>query len=152
MKKLSVLLSIFALFFLNACTTPSLSNPFSNHVKKEYFTGGQLRSEFFMSDSTGQNGLLKKYGYDGKLTSTVPIVNGVNHGEEKLFDAKGRIIRKTPYVHGKKEGVMEAYYPNGDVMVQIAYHNGKKHGKAVKYNKDGSINKEVTFYNDQLAN
>lgn len=151
MKQLTVLLSIFVLFFVNACTTPDIANPFASNVKKEYFTGGQLRSEFFMTDSTGHNGLLKKYGYNGKLNSTVPIVNGMKEGDEKLYDAQGRMIKKTPYVRGKKEGVMEAYYPNGDVMIQISYLHDLKHGKAVKYNKDGSINQEVTFYHGELA-
>jgi len=150
MKKLSFFLSIFVLFFLSACSTPTLSNPFKSKVKKEYFTGGKLRSEFIMTDKNGQNGLLKKYGYNGKLNSTVPIEGGVKHGTETLFDQHGRIIKKTPYVNGKRQGVLEAYYPNGDVMAQITYSNNIKHGKAVKYNRNGSINQQVTFHNGRL--
>jgi len=100
MKKLSFFLSIFVLFFFSACSSPrvpeplkSIPNPiptavpnlFGNNVKKEYFTGGKLRSEFIMSDKSGQNGLLKKYGYNGKLTSTITIRNGVKNGAETLL-------------------------------------------------------------------
>jgi len=152
MKKLSLFLSIFVLFFFSACSTPTLSNPFKSKVKKEYFTGGKLRSEFIMTDESGQNGLLKKYGYNGKLNSTVSIERGVKNGVETLFDQHGRVMKKTPYVHGKRQGVLEAYYPNGDVMAQITYVNNIRHGKAVKYNKDGSINQQVTFHNGRLSN
>ena len=140
------------MFFLNSCSTPTV--PFSQKkvkVKKEYFTGGKLRSEFVITDSNGQNGLLKKYGYNGKLNSTVPIVHGVKNGNELLFDGKGRILKKTPFVNGQKQGILKAYYPNGDIMAQITYVNNIKHGKAVKYNKDGSINQAVVFLNGKLS-
>jgi len=166
MKKTSFFLSIFVLLCLSSCSKTNVpkplstipnplpaipSNIFGSNVKKEYFTGGKLRSEFIMSDKSGQNGLLKKYGYDGKLTSTVPIRKGVKHGTETLFDSHGRILKRTPYVNGRKEGVLEAYYPNGDVMAQITYVNNVRQGKAVKYNKDGSINQQVVFKDGYLA-
>ena len=131
------------------CSSPHL---FKSNVKKEYFTGGKLRSEFIMSDKTGQNGLLKRYGYNGKLTSSVQIRRGVKHGTETLFDAKGRVIKQTPYLNNRKEGVLKAYYPNGDIMATITYVNNVKHGRAVKYNKDGSINQEAIFQNGRLIN
>lgn len=160
MKKRSIYL-LAALFFLSACSVPNIPEPFSNipsplplsigkKVKKSYFTGGQIQSKFIMSDNTGQNGLLKRYGYNGKITSTVTIQNGMMHGIETLFDAEGRILKKTPYFKGKKEGTETIFYPNGDTMVQINYVNGVRHGKAAKYNKDGSINQEVIFENGNL--
>jgi len=178
MKKTSFFLSIFVLLFISACSKtnvpkpltsipnplphadisnipnplPSIPSIFGGNVKKEYFTGGKLRSEFIMSDKSGQNGLLKKYGYDGKLTSTVPIHKGVKHGIETLFDSHGRILKRTPYVNGRKEGTLEAYYPNGNVMAQITYVNNIRQGKAVKYNRDGSINQQVVFKDGYLAN
>ncbi len=162
MKKYFFSLSLLVLFFLTACSTlgvpetpknmPSpildaVPNLFGSNVKKDYFTGGKIRSEFIMSDETERNGLLKKYGYEGKLTSTVAIRNAIKHGTETLFDAEGRVLRKTPYNNGMKQGILEAYYPNGDVMATITYVNDIKHGKAVKYNKNGSINQQVEFRN-----
>ena len=178
MKKTSLFVLLFVLLFISACSRslvpkplstipnplpaadlsnipnplPSVAGIFRSNVKKEYFTGGKLRSEFIMSDKSGQNGLLKKYGYDGKLTSTVSIRKGVKHGTETLFDSHGRILKRTPYVNGRKEGILEAYYPNGDVMAQITYVNNVRQGKAVKYNRDGSINQQVIFKDGYLAN
>jgi len=167
MKRLSFFLTILVLFLLSACSSPrvpetlknipspiptAIPNLFGSNVKKEYFTGGKLRSEFIMSDKSGQNGLLKKYGYNGRLTSTVNIAHGVKNGTETLFDEKGRILKKTPYSNGRRQGVLEAYYPNGDIMAQITYVNNIRHGKAVKYNKDRSINQQATFHNGRLSN
>ena len=178
MKKVYFSLFIFILFLINSCsrgrgakpitntssslphtniksshsTLPARSNIFGSNVRKKYFTGGKLRSAFIMSDKSGQNGLLKKYGYDGKLTSTVPIHKGVKNGIETLFDAYGRTLKKTPYVNGRKEGTLKVYYPNGDIMAQITYVNNVRQGKAIKYNKDGSINQQVIFKDGYPAN
>ena len=167
MHKQSFFLSLLVLLFLSACTTPnvpqplqnipnplpmSMPNAFKNNVKKDYFTGGKLRSAFIMSDKTGQNGLLKKYGYNGKLTSSVQIQRGIKHGTEMLFDSRGRVLKKTPYQNNRKVGILKAYYPNGDIMAMITYINDVKHGKAVKYNRDGSINQEATFQHGKLIN
>jgi len=149
MKKLSFLLSIFILLSFTGCDSPSLSG---KKVKKEYFTGGQIRTEFIMDDDTERNGLLKRYGYNGHVTSTVPIRNGVKHGIETGFDDKKRIIWKLSFVNGKQQGTQYAYYPNGDVMVSYTYANGRKHGLAQTYNKDGSVNKRVMYRHGKMSN
>lgn len=149
MKKSSLLLSIFVLLFLSACKEPGLSG---KTVKKEYFTGGQIRSEFIMDDDSGQNGLLKQYGYDGHVTSTTQLRNGVPHGTETGYDPKGRVLWRATYVNGKKDGIQEAYYPNGDVLVSYTYRNGVKHGPAHTYNKDGSVYRRVIFENGRITN
>ena len=155
MKKLSFFLSLFVLLLLNACTTQKIFNPmssmFKNNVKKEYYTGGKIRSKLIMSDKTGQNGLLKKYGYTAKLTSTVTIRNGVKHGIQTMFDKKGRVIKKTPYRNGRKEGVVQAFYPNGVLMAEITYVNNVREGRAAKYNIDGSLNQQAMFKNGHIS-
>ena len=148
MKKLSFLLSLFLVLSFTGCSTP---NFYGKKVKKEYFTGGQIRTEFIMDDSTGQNGLLKKYGYNGNVTSTVTMRNGVKDGVETGFDEHHRIIWKLNYINGKQEGQQYAYYPNGDIMVSYNYVSDVKHGPAMSYNKDGSVNKKVIYNNGKLS-
>lgn len=121
-------------------------------VKKTYYTGGMLRSEFIMSDKTEENGTLKRYGFEGHLTSIVVIKNGVKDGIEKLFDPKGRVIRTVPYVNGRINGIVAKYYPNGDPMVTITYKAGYRNGPATKYRKDGSVYQKVMFKNDKVVN
>ncbi|MCO4844777.1 MAG: hypothetical protein KC427_02020 [Sulfurovum sp.] len=149
MKKLSLFLSIFVLLFLNACQDPGLSG---KTVKKEYYTGGQIRSEFIMNDDSGQNGLRKEYGYSGHVVFTVHIRNGVPHGIATGYDESGRVLSKVTYINGKKDGMSKAYYPNGDVMVSYTYVNGIKEGPAQTFNKDGSIHRRVIYRNDKIVN
>lgn len=149
MKKLSLLLSVFVLLLLTACDSPSLSG---KEVKKTYFTGGGLQTEFIMDDKTGMNGVLKKYGYSGKLTSSVHIANGVKSGVETGYDESGRVLWRLNYVNGRQEGIQSAYYPNGDVMVTYTYRNGVKNGVAQTYRRDGSVAKKVMYRNDRLSN
>jgi len=146
------LVVLLSMLVTMGCTSPSISMPFGKKVKKEYFTGGKIYSEFIMDDDSGQNGILKRYGYDGHLTSTVRIKNAVKDGEEIWFDKKGRVIMKIPYVNGRKHGVQEAYYPNGDPMITTTYRNDVKNGKAIMYNKDGSIYRQTLFENDRVLN
>ena len=148
-KKMTLFLSLFLLLFLTACDSPSLTG---KKVEKEYFTGGQLRSEFIWSDSTGRNGTRKEYGYEGHQVSTVPIVNGVKHGVETLFDSQGRVIRQIPYNSGRIHGILKDFYPNGHVMATIPYVYGVKEGKAATYKQDGSIDRSVTFKNNRIIN
>lgn len=149
MTKLSLFLTIFALIFLNGCQEPGLSG---KKVKKEYYTGGQIRSEFIMDDNTGQNGIRKEYGYDGDVLAVVPIRNGVPHGIAMGYDSRGRVLSKVNYINGKKDGIYEAYYPNGDVMVSYTYKNGVKEGPAQTFNKDGSIYRRVIYSQDRIVN
>jgi len=149
MRKFSLFLSIFVLFFFSACTSPNL---LGKTVKKEYFTGGKIRSEFILDDKTGQNGLLKIYGYTGHMTSEVTIRNGVKHGIETGYDDEGRVLWRLNYVNGNQEGIQKAYYPNGDLMVTYTYVNGLKHGPAQTYSVDGTVHTRVMYRNDKLSN
>jgi antitoxin component YwqK of YwqJK toxin-antitoxin module len=149
MKHFSILLLTSIFFLLNGCNSPSLSN---GKVKKEYFTGGKVRTEFTMSDKSGQNGVLKKYGYDGHITSIAHIKNGVTDGIEVWYDKSGRILMKVPYTNGRKNGLQKAFYPNGDLMISTTYINGVKSGRAIAYNKDGSIHRKVIFRKGHIVN
>ncbi|CAA6814080.1 MAG: Unknown protein [uncultured Sulfurovum sp.] len=119
-------------------------------TKKEYFTGGKIRQEFIMTDKSGRNGLIKKYGYDGRVTSMAQIHDGMKDGLEGLYDKNGRILRKTPYTQGKKDGVAKLFYPDGKTMMEVTYVHDIKHGLAVKYNADGSVNERVMFRNGNI--
>ena len=141
MKVSSLFLVLFSLLFFTACEGPGLGGK----VKKEYFTGGQVKSEFIMTDSTQQNGQLKKYGYEGHLTSVVNIRNGVKTGVEVMYDSQGRVIRKIPYDSGRIHGLLRDLYPNGDTMATIPYQYGIRSGTAYAYYADGRLAKKVKF-------
>ena len=149
MKKLYLSLAALILLSFTACSSPGLSG---KKVKKEYFTNGQIRTEFIMDDNTEKNGLFKRYGYDGKLTSKVYIRNGVKDGIETWYDNQNREIRKVPYINGRIHGTLTELYENGETMVTIPYQYGIRHGDAFAYNKDGSVHKKVTYQNGKIVN
>ena len=134
---------------LNKLKIPSMS---SKKVHKEYYTGGQVRSEFIMDDNTGLNGLKKQYGYEGKVTSQVQIKNGVKDGTETWYDKQGRVIRQVPYVNGRIHGMFKDFYKNGTLMATVQYRNGIKNGIGIIYAKDGSVYKRIMYKNDRIAN
>jgi len=148
-RKLSLLLSIFTVLFFTGCDSP---NPFGGKVEKQYFTGGQVSSAYTWDDQSGKNGILRKYGYEGHMTSSVKIRNGVKEGFETMYDKHGRVIQQTPYVNGRIHGVKAAFYPNGDRMITYTYKYGMKHGYAYAYNPDGTVSKKAKFKNDRLLN
>lgn len=150
MKQLSILLLISILFTLNGCNSePSLGD---KKVKKEYYTGGDVRSEFIMDDDTGKNGILKEYRYNGILASTVRLRNGVNDGMKLIYDNNGLVIRRIPYVNGEIHGTVQDLYPNGDILATIPYTNGIRNGQAFSYSTDGTVYRSVTFKNNKIVN
>lgn len=147
MKNFTLLLTLSAFLFFTACDSPSL---YSGPSKKKYYTGGGLQSEFIPSDKTGQNGLLKQYGYNGKVTSQIKMRNGVKHGTETWYDQDSRPIREVPFVNGIKHGIMKELYPNGHTMASIPFQNGVRDGTAQLFNKDGSVFRTVEFINGRI--
>ncbi|MDQ7084471.1 MAG: hypothetical protein Q9M36_05875 [Sulfurovum sp.] len=145
MQLRSFILALTVLLFLSGCT----SEP---RVQKQYFTGGELRQEFIMSDDSGQNGILKKYGYDGKITSIVTIQNGVRNGMEVWYDPHNRPIRQVPYVSGHIHGTRIDTYPNGKPLGTIPYVRGIPNGEAYSYKKDGSIHRTVIYNDGKIVN
>lgn len=156
MRFLYVVLAAISIVLFTGCTSsgastsvPSTSN--SKDVVREYFTGGKLMSEFFITDQSTQSGILKRYGYDGKLTSTAEIKYGRKHGIETMYDPGGGILQKTPYVNDVINGEQIAYYENGSPMLSIQYVNGIKHGPYKTYKRDGSLYKEAIFNDGKIV-
>jgi antitoxin component YwqK of YwqJK toxin-antitoxin module len=147
-QKLVFLLSLFVLFFLTACDTPSLGKK----VEKTYYTGGQLRSEFAWSDSTGKNGVMRTFGYNGHQLTSVKVTNGVRNGILTTYDEKGHVIKQTPYVNGVIQGVEKAFYTNGDVMISFNYRDNMKNGYAYTYFQGGKVCRKAKFKNNRLVN
>ena len=109
-------------------------------------------SEFAWSDSTGKNGTLRLYGFDGKQVSSVNMTNGVKNGIESHFDGKRRVIRQIPYVNGNINGIDKIFYPNGDRKITFTYKNGVRDGYAYSYYPDGKVCKRAIYRHGRLVN
>jgi antitoxin component YwqK of YwqJK toxin-antitoxin module len=155
MRFLYVVLAAISIVLFTGCTSSGASAQStpanSKDVVREYFTGGKLMSEFFITDPSTQSGILKKYGYDGKLTSTAEIKYGRKHGIETIYDPGGGVLQKTPYVNNVIDGEQIAYYEDGSPMISTHYVNGIKHGSYKTYKRDGSLYKEVIFNDGKIV-
>jgi antitoxin component YwqK of YwqJK toxin-antitoxin module len=143
-KKTIMLAGIITMFLFTGCANgPTLGKK----IDRSYYTGGQLRTEAIWDDPSKQNGIIKEYGFEGQLVSTVTVKNRVKNGYQILYDKKGRVIRKTPYVKGKIQGQEKSFYPNGDPMLIFEYKNGVKEGYAYAYYKNGKLYKKTYYKN-----
>jgi antitoxin component YwqK of YwqJK toxin-antitoxin module len=52
-------------------------------------------------------------------------VNGLQHGNEKVFYRTGRLKSLAKYINGKVEGAAEFYYDDGTLADEVDYFDGK---------------------------
>jgi len=140
---LRTLLLTLLLLSLSGCISST-----DERIKKEYYTGGKVRSEFIMNDESGRNGIQKHYGYEGEILYQSTIENGLKNGIETWYDQQGNKVQEIPYLNGKKEGVATQYFMNGKVT--ISYEKGVRQGAAAKYDKSGKVIEEVWYENGRL--
>ena len=73
-------------------------------------------------------------GCGGNKTGlSVPIVNGVKHGEAIYREGNGEITGRSTWVNGKMEGKSYSYY-RGKAYLEENYLHGKLNGITKKYN------------------
>ena len=113
----------------------------------------------------------EEYYPNGKLESTVPTLNGVKHGLQKLYYETGELMYEGEFQNDKQEGLWKLYYENGDIKRENIFENHKKisqkefypgnklkfegkyidnykkNGKWLYYYKNGTIKKEEIFDN-----
>ena len=147
MKKIIMAISIMGLLLSGCANQKSISPDGKKYVgiDKTHFKSGKVSSEFLKTTKDGRTGTLRKYGFNGKVTSNTTIVNGSKNGYSIMYDSFGNVLKKTPYKNGFRQGTEIIYYPGGQIMVSTPYAGDKKHGKAIAYNPDGSVNKSATF-------
>lgn len=153
MKKLFFLLFLGLVF--NGCNANKNLDVKEQNIKvikveKEYFTAGGLRSEFLITDEKAKNGIFKKYGFDGKITSKVSIQKGLKEGIEIWYGKNGEEIIHKPYKNGKQDGIEKVFYDTGDVMISTPYKDGKKNGLAKAFDKNGNVVKEAMFVDGKI--
>ena len=149
MKKSILMLSLAGFLFIGCANQTSITPDGKKYlaVKTTKFNNGKVSSEFLSTSKDGRSGTLRKYGFNGKVTSNTTMVNGAKHGYETLYDPNGNVLKKTPYVNGFKQGTEHVYYTGGQIMVSTPYQGNKAHGKAIAYNPNGTVNKTATFNN-----
>ena len=115
------------------------------------------------------NDKIEEYYPNGKLKSTVPSKDGVQHGHQKIYYETGELMYEGEWKNNKQEGIWKLYYENGDIKRENIFKNhikisqkefyqgykiefegkydedGNKTGKWCSYHEDGKIKKEEVF-------
>src|SRR5689334_6760763 len=77
------------------------------------------------STKTGQkqNGLVKSYRSDGKVSSAVNYKDGIKHGVSYAYYSNGKVNLELPYANGKRTGQSKRFYETGQLYQTTEYTN-----------------------------
>lgn len=77
-------------------------------------------------------------------------VDGLQHGNEKVFYKTGRLKSIAPYINGKVDGVAEFYYEDGALQSRIFMEDGHNEGRGVSYYPNGYKSSEKFYFKGEL--
>jgi antitoxin component YwqK of YwqJK toxin-antitoxin module/Tfp pilus assembly protein PilF len=95
------------------------------------------------------NGTLKTYFANGKLSRECSYSDGVKNGHDVMYYTNGQIRDEDSPVYGLAFGVTKIYYPNGKLKSVYSYNMDNANGIGKEYYLNGNIKKEMSFDNDE---
>ena len=165
--KITLLLTILSLSFLQSCDTPQQTSVDYIQLEMREVNGNKvahLNGEKYTGQSTYtlSNGVLQfKYTYQDGLQHG-PYVTyynngnkqkegiynyGKQHGEYKEYYESGPLKYHYIWDNDKKHGDWKSYYENGGKWTLRQFENDKLNGKLYVWDEDGRLGKERTFVN-----
>lgn len=87
------------------------------------------------------------YRDDGTIEAEWTVLNGVRHGNMRIYYKSGNLRSIIQYKHGIQHGT-QTYYRDSiihKITSKCIYVNGRKHGVETFYNEDGKLI-EYDFY------
>ncbi len=79
------------------------------------------------------------------LITLLFLLSSCEEARRDTFYSDGKVKTTVPLVNEKKHGVEKAFYPNGALQSEITYNNGIKEGPATEYYEDGSIKAKYVY-------
>lgn len=171
MKKLSLLLIIFAVSTALLAQKKSYYNESGNKVKaeeavyyrtvskngskfsiKEYYAANnQLKSKGSYTHGSGadqyRNGRFEFYYLDGQLHYKVRYKNGKPEGEYIAYHKNAKEKAKGNYFGGQESGDWVYYHENGQISAKGMYFAGEYNGDWVWYYEDGTVKRKGRYKN-----
>ncbi len=141
MKKFIYLISIFFLF---ACQQKGVRNVNSddysveNGVVKQYDDQKRLSAEITFRNGV-RHGLTRIYYSSGALSDEIIYVDDVKSGFSKKFHKNGKLYSLTPYYKDERHGLQKKYYANGKLWAETPYLKGQPGVGLKEYRNDGSL-------------
>ena len=88
--------------------------------------------------------------WNGGIEFTIQYVDGLMHGEEKVFYESGALKSLGRWSKGIIDGLTEVYYEDGSLMIRINFIDGLREGKGLRYYSNGQLAVESYYKNDLL--
>jgi hypothetical protein len=139
-------LLIFFAFVLFACEQKSdkasgVDQDFvENGVVKKYDEQNKLTAEITYQNGV-RNGVSRYYYPSGALSDEIMYVDDEKNGVAKKYHKNGKIYSFTPYINDEKDGIQKKYYANGRKWAETPYMRGQPGIGLKEYKRDGSLRK-----------
>lgn len=96
-----------------------------------------------------ENGVLKQYDNQNRLSAEVTFKNGVRHGVTKIYYPSGALSDEIMYVDDEKNGIAKKYHKNGKIYSLTPYLKDEKDGVQKKYYSNGKLWAETPYKRGQ---
>lgn len=128
---------------------PLIAIDSNNGVIKSYFQNGKLSRDGIYSDGL-KNGVNKIYYPSGQLRSVDNAVYGVNEGSSKAYFEDGKLQADYNYITDNASGIGREYYKSGKLKKEAAFTNGVNNGPAKYFDENGKLIKTLWYYYGKL--
>ena len=109
-----------------------------NGVVKKYDEQNRLSAEISYQNGV-RNGVTRYYYSSGALSDEIMYVDDEKNGVAKKYHKNGNIYSLTPYIKDEKDGIQKKYYTNGRIWAETPYFRGQPGIGLKEYKRDGSI-------------
>ncbi|WP_421917967.1 toxin-antitoxin system YwqK family antitoxin [Marinifilum sp.] len=144
MKYRFIILLIFILFACQRKADRNSSNDTNfveNGVVKKYDEQNKLSAEITYQNGV-RNGAARYYYSSGALSDEIMYVDDEKNGVAKKYHKNGNIYSLTPYINDEKDGIQKKYYDNGKIWAETSYMKGQPGIGLKEYKRDGSLRKK----------
>lgn len=143
-KKLAYI--IFLLFVLYSCKTKGLKIDNKSSIVREYYHGGELKSECSVINDSIKSGIERTYYPNGELMFEITYQNNIKNGVQKEYYENGELNSIGWNKNGLPDSILLMYYKNGSIKGKVNYRKGKLFGESIYYESNGKV-QNYSFFN-----
>ncbi len=110
----------------------------------ELYPDGLLKSRSAISNGV-LHGVSEGWFTNRTMQVSEHFVNGVSHGERRLWDEAGRPVSAAQIEHGRIVGVFQRWHANGQLSEEITMKDGQPEGLSRAWYPSGRLKSEATM-------
>jgi antitoxin component YwqK of YwqJK toxin-antitoxin module/Tfp pilus assembly protein PilF len=128
---------------------PLIPIPYNNGSLKAYYQNGKLSRECTFSDGV-LNGRDIVYYSNGQVCTSDTLAYGLFNGIYKAYNPNGKQKSVYNYIIDDADGICREYDEDGILKEEISYEHGSFRGPTRYYDKNGKIAKTLVYYYGKL--